>query len=341
MLKSLLIIIKQGFIAAGIFCFPVVILAKTASGNYDGFAKPYNKMDYNAARQNWSVSSARNGSVYFANHKGLLEFDGTNWLMHKLPNETILRAVKVANDSVIYTSGYMELGYWKPDKFGRLHYFSLSEKAETHFTKNIEFWNISIAGDYVYFHSFSRILVYHADSITPVEISPFISVMNTVNNKTLAAVRNSGIFEIAGNKAIPFIISDFFNDKMVQFIIPFKNETILIGTASHGIFLWNGVEILPWNKEWTDYFISNELNRGYYTKNGHVVTGTIIDGIAVFDEVGTLLSKINVQNGLPNNTVLGIEADEWQNLWIATDDYSGSWRYLFCCCFKKQPLPWN
>ena len=286
-------------------------------------AEPFNKIIYSAARQNWCVSAASNGFIYFANHKGLLEFDGTNWQLYKLPNETILRAVKVQSDSLIYTSGYMEIGYWKPDKFGKLHYFSISEKAKSLFSKNIEFWNITVVDSFVYFQSFNRILGYSNDTVLNIKLPPFISVMNKVHNKVLVAVRDSGIFEINGESTKPYLKGDFFTNKLVQFLIPFNKDQLLIGTASHGIFLWNGNKIVPWNSQWTEYFIKNELNRGYYLKNGQIIIGTIIDGIVVFDENGNLLRKINTQNGLPNNTVLGIETDEWQNLWLALDDGIG------------------
>ncbi|HSO86782.1 MAG TPA: triple tyrosine motif-containing protein, partial [Draconibacterium sp.] len=280
-----------------------------------------------------------NGFVYFANHQGLLEFDGTTWNLYRLPNETVLRAVQVQNDSVIYTSGYMELGYWKSDRFGKLHYFSLYEKAKHYLFKNTEFWNIAIADSFVYFQSFNQILTYHADSVSVVDLPPFISVMKKVNNRLLVAQRNVGIYEIVGGTVKPFLKGDFFNNKLVQFLIPFKDNQLLIGTASHGIFVWNGNEILPWNKDWTDYFIKNELNRGFYSKNGHIIIGTIIDGIAVFDETGTLLMKTNAQNGLPNNTVLGIEADEWQNLWLALDDGIGFIRQNHTKGFSIENIP--
>jgi len=299
---------------------PVLTFAESDSISFSENVKSFNKITYNAARQNWCVSSSPNGFTYFANHQGLLEFDGTTWNMYRLPNETILRAVKVQNDSVIYTSGYMELGYWKPDKFGKLHYFSLTEKAKKHLFKNIEFWNIAVTDSFVYFQSFNRILAYHDDSVSVINLSPFISVMNKVNNKVLVAQRESGIYEITGKSIKPFLNGDFFKNKLVQFLIPIKNDQLLIGTASHGIFIWNGIEILPWNSEWTDYFVKNELNRGYYSKNGNVIVGTIIDGIVVFDENGNLVMKTNAQSGLQNNTVLGIEADEWQNIWLALDD---------------------
>lgn len=306
------------FIVFGLCIFQLNAICNTA------IIKSFNKQIYHADRQNWSVDSSSNGIIYFANTSGLIEYDGTTWQLNQLPNETILRAVKVYKDSIIYTSGYRELGYWKPDKYGELQYFSLSALAESNFTKNIEFWNIAATDSFVYFHSFSnRILSYHSDTISAIELPTFISVMNEVNGKVLVAARNEGIFEIQGNRAVPFINNEIFNGKLVKFLIPFKENQILIGTASHGIFVWDGKDILPWNNDWTDYFIKNELNRGFRINNGNIIIGTIIDGVVVFDEDGNLAMKINSQNGLPNNTVLGIVTDKWQNIWLALDDGIG------------------
>lgn len=301
----------------------VPALQPAIAADFTARVKSFEKTTYRAARQNWCVSTAPNGFVYFANHKGLLEFDGTTWQLYPLPGETILRAVKVQNDSTIYSSGYMELGFWKPDRFGKLQYHSLAEKAQRYFTKNIEFWNIATTNDYAYFQSFNRILSFHADTFGVVTLPDFNSVMAQVNSKILVSVRNKGIYELDGNSAKPYVTGDFFNEKLVQFLIPFGSSQLLIGTASHGIFKFDGIKIEPWNEEWTSYFVKNELNRGFKSPDGNIVLGTIIDGVTVFDETGKLLAKINSQNGLLNNTILGIESDAWQNLWLALDDGIG------------------
>lgn len=286
--------------------------------------KSFDKLVYHADRQNWSVSSSSSGMIYFANTQGLLEFDGTTWHLNRLPNESIMRSVKVLNDSVIFTSGYRELGYWKPDIFGKLRYSSLSAQANKYFSKNIEFWNIAVTDSAVYFHSFSNpVLMYQSGTFSAIEGPGSISVMSKVYGKIIVAVRNKGIYRVQNKKLVPLYVDNIFQDKLVQFIIPFKENQLLIGTASNGIFVWNGENIQQWNSEWTDYFIKNELNRGLNSGKGEIIAGTIIDGIVVFDEGGNLQQKINTQNGLPNNTVLGIETDEWQNIWLALDDGIG------------------
>ena len=276
---------------------------------------------YKGARQNWGVSIADNGLVYFANHSGLLSFDGTNWSMNKLPNNTIVRSVKAVADSVVYTGGYMELGYWKPTPTGKLIYTSLNRKAEDIFkgNPNLEFWNIAVKDDYVYFQSFGNILTYHNDSLHALHLDGGISVMNQVNDRVLVAIRDNGIWEVENDDVKRIIFDDALIGTTVKFIIPGEKGNLLIGTADRGIFLWDGTTLEQWNEEWTSYFIENELNRACHTNNGQIIIGSLVDGIVIFDKYGQLITKVNTRNGLPNNTVLGITSDERQNTWLALD----------------------
>nr|WP_321358369.1 triple tyrosine motif-containing protein [uncultured Draconibacterium sp.] len=280
----------------------------------------FNQTIYKGARQNWGVSIANNGIVYFANHSGLLSFDGTNWTMNKLPNNTIVRSVKAVADSVVYTGGYMELGFWKTTPTGELIYQSLNSKAAKFFEENpnLEFWNIAVKGDYVYFQSFGNILAYHNDTVVDLKLNG-ISVMNHVNDRVLVAIRDNGIWEVENDEVKRIILDDALIGTTVKFIIPGNNENLLIGTADRGIFLWDGTTLNQWNEDWTSYFIENELNRASRNKNGQYIIGSLVDGIVVFDRFGELITKVNSRNGLPNNTVLGIATDERQNTWLALD----------------------
>ena len=327
---------KNSFVVLSLaFFFPIVA---EASPQFQR-ARQFNKQDYRAASQNWSVSTGNDGTIYFANHKGLLTFNGTSWKLHALPNKTILRAVLAVSDSMIYTSGYMELGYWKPDKFGNLQYFSLTPNAKEFFTKNIEFWKIETSGETVYFHSFTRILSFRSDTASQIILPGFSSIMNKINGKILATVKDIGLYEIKGNQAEPYLTHNFFRDKLVRFLLPYKNNQLLIGTASHGIYTWNGKEFSVWNPKWSDYFIINELNREIIHRTGQIGQGTIIDGVSVFDTDGNPQLKLNAQDGLPNNTVLGMDTDPWNNIWVGLDDGIGFISHRRESSFSVVPIP--
>ncbi len=287
--------------------------------NSDAIIRNFSKETYRASSQNWSVEYGVDGSLYFANHRGLLEFDGINWELYKLPNETILRCVKIAADSTIYTSGYRELGYWKKDLTGHLQYFSLNEQASQYFTDNEEFWNISILKNEVYFRSFTNILHYTNDSIVKVESPGFINNMHRVRDDILLASEEFGISKIENNQTVPIIEGSVFNGMTPRFILPYKEDQLMIGTKSNGIFIWDGNQLKQWNEKWTAHFRKNEVNRGYITSKGYLIVGTILDGIIIFDQEGNYLNRHNTSNGLQNNTVLGITTDRFNNIWLALD----------------------
>jgi DNA-binding CsgD family transcriptional regulator len=279
----------------------------------------FSKMDYGAGTQNWGVSAGHDGMMYFANNNGLLEFDGTSWRLYRLPNETILRAVLAVSDSLIYTSGYREMGVWERQPSGELVYHSLNSVAEQYFSKNEEFWNIASDKNRIYFHSFNRILLYQNDSVTSIPLPGFTNVMNKVRGQVLLGVRDKGIYRLSGTRITQVAMGSFFIGKVIRFILPYKKDQLMIGTASGGIVLWDGQQLKQWKPEWTPYFRENELNRAYFMPNGNLVIGTIMNGILVFDKSENLVQKYNHSNGLQNNTVLGIAVDQFNNIWLALD----------------------
>lgn len=60
-----------------------------------------------AGNQNWMISQDDNGTIYFANNKGLLHFGGTEWKLNTSPNQSIIRSVKVIDDRICMGS-YMD-----------------------------------------------------------------------------------------------------------------------------------------------------------------------------------------------------------------------------------------
>lgn len=305
--------------------FPIFLLVVCFSFHTTGTIpvknsiKNFTKKEYKAANQNWSVDASPNGFMYFANHAGLLEFDGISWELHPLPNQTILRSVKVISDSLIYTGGYREIGYWIKDMAGNFNYNSLNKLAGNYLANNDEFWNICVINDAVYFHSFSKILEYRNQTITQVQLPGFANTMARYEDKILIAVSNQGVFSLEEEKAVPFISDPRLQKALIRFLLPYRNNQLLIGTALDGIFLWNGNELSEWNPEWSEYFRQNEVNRGHINKKGQIVIGTIINGAVVFNDKEEHLANYNTANGLQNNTILGIATDVYGNKWLALD----------------------
>ena len=85
----------------------------------------FSRSDYLAGTQNWAIRQDDRGIMYFANNKGLLEFDGTTWQTHPLPNATIVRSIAFDNNR-LYIGGQSEIGYLEIGQGGRNVFTSLS-----------------------------------------------------------------------------------------------------------------------------------------------------------------------------------------------------------------------
>jgi len=310
---------KQNIIRS-IFLFFLFMMCHSYLFATPGFyLKNYTKQEYQAASQNWSVAQDASGYLYFANNIGLLEFDGITWTLYPAPEGAITRAVAIDKQNRIFTAGYRELGYWERNAMGQLEYHSLKKEVEENFTTNEEFWNVIISENRVYFQSFSKIYVYDYQKFEIVRPEGFINSISDGGDRIFVNIMNQGIFQISGTKYSPYLIDKSFNQAEIRFILKLSTSKILIGTANNGILFYDGQKLSPWQASQTDYFRKNIINRGCLSADGKIIIGTILDGISVFDQAGNLLYRFNKENGMQNNTVLGILADVNQNIWIALD----------------------
>ncbi len=303
-----------------IFLFLLLLLGSPSLfAFHDLYIKNYTKQQYQAASQNWSVAQDASGYLYFANNIGLLEFDGITWTLYPAPDGAIIRTVAVDKNNRVYTAGYRELGYWERNALGRLEYHSLKTEVERNFTPNEEFWNVITLGDLVYFQSFSKVYIYNNQKFDIVRPGGFVNSISADGDGIFVNIMDKGIYRINGTTLSPFLVNSFFDNQGICFILSLTPSQKLIGTANDGLLLFDGRKLSPWQPEQEDYFRKNIINRGCVTADGKIIIGTILDGISVFGHDGKLLYRFNKENGLQNNTVLGLMADTNQNIWVSLD----------------------
>ena len=111
---------------------------------------------YGAENQNWDVSQTSDQTMYFANNSGLLEYDGMNWKLYPVHDNSIVRSVKAVDDQ-IYSGSYMDFGVWKKNTKNVLEYTSLVQQLDIELIEDEQFWNIIKLDDWLVFQSSLRI----------------------------------------------------------------------------------------------------------------------------------------------------------------------------------------
>ena len=279
----------------------------------------FEKQEYKAESQNWSVTQDSKGFIYVANNSGLLEFDGVEWSFYPSPHGAVIRSVAVDNQNRIYTSGYREIGYWQRDEQGKLVYHSLNHKAETLFSQNEEFWTTVIVENRVYFHSFSSIFIYDEDEFKVIRPNAFINSISDIGGRLCLHISGKGLFIVEDTILVSFLEQPELKNDLVHFCTTLMDSSLLIGTASNGLFRYKDNELTPFTEEWNPYFSEKKINRGTISPNGNIVIGTLLDGMIIFDQQGKFIHHISNVNGLQNNTVLGIHCDGENNIWLSLD----------------------
>ncbi len=89
------------------------------------FSTQYFTDEYNAHKQNWTISQDKNGLMYFGNGDGVLIYDGTTWELITLPNQSSVLALTLDKNGRMYVGAVGEIGYLEADSVGRLIYVSL------------------------------------------------------------------------------------------------------------------------------------------------------------------------------------------------------------------------
>jgi hypothetical protein len=186
----------------------ISVLGLFMSGSYvsgsqrlNTIVRNYDKKEYNAANQIWSIASTSDGLTYFANHDGLLEFDGSNWSLYKMPGDLNVRSVFVDSSDRIYVGSYEEFGFWEKDVYGKLSYKSLSKQVSEAQFHNDEIWRIIVKEKFVYFQSFSEVFVFDGTRISEIGFPGSLVLLLEADNQLYLHYLNEGLYRIEGTRA--------------------------------------------------------------------------------------------------------------------------------------------
>lgn len=279
----------------------------------------YSKDVYKAGIQNWMISQDNHRFMYFANNEGLLEFNGSKWILNPSPNETIMRSVNCINDR-IYTGAFMEFGFWKRAQNGKLVYTSLSNSIKDKINDDEQFWGIFPFDNWILFQSLEKIYAYNIKTKSFTIVNP--------NSKILKAFKTSngiyfqtdkGLYEIDQGKSKLFLSDEIINQNKVINIFD-TSDGLLLVTQKQGIFRYqNGV---------LSRFITNidaeiqqsNIYSSQILSDESIALGSISNGIFILSKEGKLIYHITQNSGLSNNTALSLFEDADKNLWIGLDN---------------------
>ena len=277
----------------------------------------YRIFDYKAASQNWDVAVDSTGALYAANNKGLLYYNGEEWVLNKLPNNTIIRSVKVVDDK-IFTGSYEEFGFWKKNKFGLLDYTSLTHLIKNYKFTNEEFWQIITYNDALVFRSFSTVYIYKNNEIKVIDVDVVVTDLVAYKNELYIAGGGTGIYRLKENTFVPVANLDMLLNKTI-IAMSVINDELLIGTKLNGCYTLKNDVLTEWDNEINIELKKHQLNDIVPYPKAKIAFGTIKKGVYLYDLDQQSYINLDRETGLQNNTVLSIFHFDNQ-LWLGLDN---------------------
>lgn len=310
-------IIKKIFllILPGLFCLQ-------ASSQINSIGSPfiynYTRGHYKAGSQSWAIEQGSNGMMYFANNNGLLEFDGDYWNVYALPNNSLLRSIRMGTENLLYAGGFNELGYYVLNDMGGAKYHSLTDLLPIADRDFGEVWRIYKHSDGVVFQTYSQLMFYAGDTIKIIKAPSSFHFSFLVNNELYVNDLKVGLMQYTEGNLHPLTGLENLRGKEIWGVLSMDNG-LLIATASEGVFFYDGQSIVPWENQSFQFLKNNQIYSLVRLDKNLLAFGTIQNGLLICDNKGNPLHHINTENGLQSNTILCIGKDGFGNVWLGTN----------------------
>jgi serine phosphatase RsbU (regulator of sigma subunit) len=309
-----------------IFQYVILLLALTeqAFSQEPGrtFIRNYTSYEYRASPQNWAIAQDRRGVMYFGNNDGLLEFDGINWRLIKLP---VVRSIAIDSLGQIFVGLENDFGYLKPDAAGNYQYSSLKSKIPEIHRDLAPVFTLCILGKKVFFLTNEKLFIYQNDQIKVLAPEGGFHHMYIVRNRLYVREPGVGLFYLEGDNLRFIEGSESIAGDKIFSMLPYGHEEILIVTRNRGILIYSPLGKTKFKKsdafeEVDNFLLTNPAYNGESLAGGDFAIGSLTGGIIVFDIQGKIKNLYRKSTGLQDNTILYLFSDLNHQLWVALDN---------------------
>ncbi len=278
------------------------------------FIKNFDPVSYRGMEQNWSITQDSRGVIYIGNHAGVIEYDGVDWRMIPVDNNSVVRMLEVDKNGRVYVGAVGEFGYITPDMNGVMQYFSLLDKIDKKYHEFSDVWKIYAYDNYVLFSTRCGFFTYDINNDT---VSVYRHSSEFRNNNFplfnfvidseiylgtymdgLTKLRN-GSFEVVPN-------GNFFKNKNIFAIIPYDENNLMVCTDQNGVSLYN-TNTYEINNDFFPETTQNILKELYLfnaiklpdNRFGFATGG----GVVITDKKGNIEYIVNESAGLQDDVV--------------------------------------
>lgn len=268
--------------------------------------------------QSWAICQDINHVMLFANRKGILSFDGQDWLSVRIP--VIPFSMKAnTTKSKIFIGGENNFGFLEKNQLGLYNYVSLTgdTSAVGIITK------IQLNDSLAWFYGDKSISRYNLINgklelcIKSKEGNPFTGIIVTPKN-TFINVLDKGLYRIESDTLFP-IVTGYLTARIdILFSLPYNKSSVLVGLSDGKLSLFDGLKYYDYQIKDDNYLRDNILSDGISIGDSLYAFSTLDGGALVIEKnSGKVHFTVNNKNALPDDEIFAIGIDESGGLWLS------------------------
>ncbi len=310
-----------------IFCLGIGVdlLAQTKPliTNYN--VRQYSPENLKASNQNWAIAQDNRGILFIGNndiYNGILEYDGSKWTSYSTQPKNAVYSLAIDSSNRIFVGSNAAFGYLDLDEQGGYQFYSLSNFISDTALSFGNVWCIHVVNNLVFFQSSEAIFIWDGAKLTIMQASTSFHKSFTVNGEFWVRENQKGFFRYINNTLEPVKGLEFFAETRVDFILPFKNDILLFGTRTDGLYTYNQKD---YKVETAKSSADKELKEhsiygGLKLRNGNYAVATLNNGLYLLNENLSLNQHIGREDGLQSERIWNLLEDERSNLWLALNN---------------------
>jgi ligand-binding sensor domain-containing protein len=266
-----------------------------------------------------TIQQDRNGIIFFGNNKGLTIFDGNNWQVIKMPNNSGINSLFIDTSGIIYVGALDEFGYLKSNSAGELFYCSLLNKL-----KNNEKGPGNVKAIYkvqngILFVADNEIILNNKGKCSVLKDVKTYGSSFQINNKVYINENytcykiydKTGLVEFPGGNQV--------GNNNIQALFEWRLNKLLAIDNERGCLEYEKNRFAITHTNFSEFAVRNKITSVLSLRNGYIVLGSLHDGILIIDPAGNIVQHISKVNGLENNHILSLFEDNDGNLWTGHD----------------------
>ena len=296
------------------FGFLIPLLAQ----NPKSFMRNYSPREYRGESQSWCTVQDLRGLMYFANNAGVLEYDGVDWQIIPVNNESTVRSLALGKNGKIYVGAENEIGFLDTDASGKTKYVSLLHLLPENKRNFGTVWSTVAKDDEIYFQCNHQIFRLKNNKLTVWEVADSYHRLFLVDNKIYVRQDGIGMTVLQKKGFEPAPHARFFDKKIISVFLPYQKGNYLVGIRNEGLFIYDPASPTPPQAFVTE--IDQEIKTGnlYHgiVSNGLFVFMTTRSGVYIIDKNGKRIQTISQKNGLQAEGGYYLFEDKAKNLWL-------------------------